>query len=122
MKDFKNLKVWEKSHMLTLEIYNITSSFPNSEQFGIVSQMRRSVSSIPANIAEGCCRDGDKEFVRFLQISVGSASEIKYFILLSKDLGYLKVEEYGVLTQKIDEILKMLTQLVKRIRFNSYNI
>jgi four helix bundle protein len=79
MRDFRSLKVWHKSHELTLAIYLATRSFPSDERFGLTSQMRRASSSIPANIAEGCGRDGEAELARFMQISMGSASELEYF-------------------------------------------
>src|SRR5215467_11519794 len=92
MKDFRDLKVWEKAHEPALACYAATGSFPKQEMFGLVSQIRRAGSSIPANIAEGCGRRGNGELHRFLQISMGSASELEYHLLLSKDLGYLKTD------------------------------
>jgi four helix bundle protein len=82
MRDFRELKVWEKAHQLALEIYKATSTFPKEERYGLTSQMRRATVSIPADIAEGCCRKGDAEFARFLQIAMGSASELEYHICL----------------------------------------
>jgi four helix bundle protein len=84
MQDFRKLKVWEKSHNLTLEIYKSTESFPGSEIYGLTSQTRRSCSSIPANISEGCGRKSAAEFARFLQIAMGSASELEYHLLLAR--------------------------------------
>ena len=89
MQDFKKLKVWQNSHNLTLAIYRATESFPSPELYGLTTQMRRSCSSIPANIAEGCGRDGDAEFARFLRIAMGSAAELDYHLLLARDLGFL---------------------------------
>jgi four helix bundle protein len=89
MQDFKRLKVWQKSHSLTLKIYYATSTFPDRERFGIISQMRRAAASVPANIAEGCGRYGRAEFRQFLHLSVGSASELQYFLLLARDLRLL---------------------------------
>src|SRR5882724_7541397 len=89
MKDFRNLKVWRKSYDLTLMVYRATRSFPKDEQFALTSQIRRAASSIPANIAEGCCRNGDAEFARFLYIAMGSASELECHLLLARDLGYV---------------------------------
>jgi four helix bundle protein len=83
LKDFRKLKVWEKSHHLALSVYQATSSFPDHEQYGLTSQMRRAAVSIPANIAEGYGRGGDAEFARFLQIASGSAAELQYQILLA---------------------------------------
>jgi len=94
MKDFRDLKVWEKAHALVLECYEATKPFPREEIFGLVSQIRRAAASIPANIAEGCGRRGNAELHRFLQMAMGSANEVEYHLLLSKDLGYLKPENH----------------------------
>jgi four helix bundle protein len=77
MQDFKSLKVWQAAHRLTLEIYGATRSFPREEQYGITSQIRKCASSIPANIAEGCGREGKRDFARFLDIAGGSANELE---------------------------------------------
>jgi four helix bundle protein len=77
MKDFRELKVWQKSHQLTLDIYKATAPFPKDEQYGITSQIRRAAASVAANIAEGCCRGTDADFARFLQIAISSASELE---------------------------------------------
>src|SRR5579885_992394 len=89
MKDFRELKVWEKAHAMTLLAYRLTEGFPKHELFGMASQIRRCSASIPANIAEGCGRLGNTELHRFLQISCGSASELEYHLLLARDLGCL---------------------------------
>jgi len=85
MRDFREIRVWEKAHALTLEIYKATSKFPKEETYGLTSQLRRASSSIPANIAEGFGRGGNAEQARFLQIGMGSACELEYHILLAKD-------------------------------------
>lgn len=89
MRDFRELKVWEKAHCLTLAVYRATTAFPRDEVYGLTSQIRRSCASIPANIAEGCGREGDAELARFLQIAMGSASELEYHLLLTRDLDFL---------------------------------
>lgn len=89
MRDFREIKVWHKAHGLTLDIYRSTAIFPREELYGLTSQLRRASSSIPANIAEGCGRGGNAELARFLQIGMGSASELEYHILLAHDLTYL---------------------------------
>src|SRR6184192_1687167 len=94
MKDFRELKVWQKSHHLTLLIYKVTASFPREEVYGLTSQIRRACASIPANIAEGCGRTGKAELGRFLQVSMGSASELEYHLLLAHDLGHLNDADY----------------------------
>src|SRR5260221_8644903 len=92
MKNFRDLKVWQKSYRLTLAVYRATRTFPKEEQFALTSQLRRAASSIPANIAEGCCRNGDAEFARFLHIAMGSASELECHLLLARDLDFLSPE------------------------------
>src|SRR6185437_10473651 len=87
MRDFRELKVWERSHRMTLACYKITNSLPKHELFGLASQIRRCSSSIPANIAEGCGRMGNSEFHRFLQMACGSANELEYHLLLARDLA-----------------------------------
>src|SRR5690242_13097724 len=104
MKDFRKLLVWEKAHQLTLAIYQLTGTFPRDETYGLVSQMRRAASSIPSNIAEGCGRDGDAELARFCLMARGSASELEYQILLSRDLKLIQSQNYERLTQETVEI------------------
>jgi four helix bundle protein len=90
MKDFRDLKVWAKAHAVALGCYEITKTFPREEVFGLTSQFLRAGSSVGGNIAEGCGRRGNAELHRFLQIAMGSANELEYHLLLSRDLGYLK--------------------------------
>jgi four helix bundle protein len=90
MKDFRQLKVWEKSHQLALSVYKATKKFPKEELYGLTSQIRRASMSIPTNIAEGCGRNTDKEFARFLQIAMGSASETEYQLILARDLEFFQ--------------------------------
>ncbi|MEM7131606.1 MAG: four helix bundle protein [Chloroflexota bacterium] len=116
MRDFRSIKVWEKSHQLTLAIYAVTRQFPNEERFSLTDQMRRSSSSIPTNIAEGCGRDGDAELRRFMQISMGSASELEYQLLLAQDLGYLPSGDYQNLMDRTTEVKRMLSSFIKRLR------
>jgi len=119
MKDFRQLKVWEKSHNLALAIYHITASFPREETFGLASQIRRSASSIPSNIAEACGRDGDAELARFCIIARGSASELEYQLLLARDLKLLQSDDYEQLSQQTIEIKRMLTVLVQKLMAES---
>ena len=116
MRDFKNLQVWKKSHQLTLAVYNETGNMPDSERFGLISQMRRAAVSVAANIAEGSGRGTDGEFMRFLQISAGSAAELEYHFLLASDLGYLSDDVYQGLNDQILEIQRMLAGLMRHIR------
>ena len=114
MRDFHKLDVWQKSHQLALALYQATRTFPKEELYGLTSQMRRAVVSIPANIAEGCGRNGDAEFTRFLHIAFGSASEMEFFLLVSRDLGYLAVDAYTELDDQVVEVKKMLAALIQR--------
>ena len=116
MRDFKTLKVWQLSHKLTLDIYQITANYPKYELFALVSQMRRSSSSIPTNIAEGCGRRTDDDFAHFLQMAFGSANEIEYQILLSADLNYIRREKEMELNRQIEEIKRMLSALITKVR------
>jgi len=113
MKGFRNLKVWIKSHQLTLDIYKSTQQFPKEELFGLVSQLRRASTSIPTNIAEGSGRKSEKEFIQFLSIALGSANEVDYLIELSKDLGFISQEVWTQLDQEINEIQSMLFVLIR---------
>ena len=115
MEDFKNLKVWDKAHQLTLAIYQSTRKFPREEIYGLTSQIRRASASIGANIAEGCGRRSDPEMKRFVQIARGSANELEYHLLLAKDLGLLAVDEFSDLEAKTLEIQRMLAALTQRL-------
>ena len=116
MRDFRGLKVWEKAHHLTVAVYEATATFPRNELYGLTSQIRRSCVSIPANIAEGCGRDGDVELARFLQISMGSASELEYHLLLARDLDLLKTSDYDRLRSETTEVKRMLTSFIQKLR------
>jgi four helix bundle protein len=116
MKDFKKLKVWEKSHHLALKVYGVTTKFPKEEVYGLTSQMRRSSISIPTNIAEGCGRNRDTELNRFFEIAMGSASELEYLVLLARDLNFLGKEEYNTLLNKITEVKRMLASFIQKLR------
>jgi len=114
MRNFQELSIWLKSHLLTLKIYSVTKNFPKDEMFGIISQMRRSSSSIPTNIAEGCGRNSNREMKRFLIIATGSCSELEYQLILSKDLKYLIETTYKELESELIEIRKMIYAFTKK--------
>jgi len=116
MQNFRSLKVWEKSHQLTLDIYRATKDFPKSELYGMVSQLRRASSSIASNIAEGCGRGTDPDFKRMLQIANGSASETDYQIILCRDLGYIEKNMSDALEAQILEIKRMLGGLINKLK------
>jgi four helix bundle protein len=116
MQDFRNLLVWQKAHDLVLRVYKATSSFPNSELFGLTSQMRRSASSIPTNLAEGCGRGGNPELIRFATISMGSSSELEYQLLLARDIGLLDPTVHSSLDAATVEVKKMLGAFITGLR------
>jgi four helix bundle protein len=116
MRDFRNIKAWEKSHQLALATYKATQSFPSDERFGLISQARRAATSIPTNIAEGCGRDTDKELAYFLRVAAGSSSELEYLFLAAKDLGYLKADTYTKLDQQVNKVKKMLNGFIKSLQ------
>jgi four helix bundle protein len=116
VKDFKDLRVWTKAHSLTLGIYKATRGFPREELFGLTSQMRRSASSIGANIAEGSGRRSDGELTRFLHIARGSAAELEYHLLLARDLQLLSDITHGLLAKQTDEVQRMLTSLIQQVQ------
>ena len=109
MKDFRQLKVWDKSHQLALAVYKATKEFPKEELYGLTSQIRRSSMSIPTNIAEGCGRFTDADFARFLQMAMGSASETEYRLILPTN-------SYEKLHADVEEVKRMLASLLKTIR------
>ena len=119
MQSFKNLRVWEKAHILTLDVYRSSKPFPRDEVYGLTSQMRTASSSIGANIAEGACRKGDCEFGRFLQIAIGSASELEYHLLLAHDLELLKLPDYERLSEEVMQVKRMLASLIHKLRADS---
>lgn len=116
MQDYKKLQVWQRGHQLTLAIYRATRSFPREEMYGLTSQLRRSSSSVPANIAEGCGRDTPAELARFLYVALGSASECEYHILLAHDLGLLDDKDYGFLSGQATQLKRMLAALIRKLR------
>ncbi len=119
MKDFKKLQVWQKSHRLTLAVYKATATFPKAELYGLTSQVRRASASIPANIAEGCGRNGDAELARFCHIAMGSASELEYHLLLACDLEFLQPMDYRRLNDDVTEVKRMLTAFIQTLKAES---
>ena len=115
VKDFRELKVWQKAHQLTLAVYELTATFPREELYGLTAQLRRAGSSIAANLAEGCGRNGDAELARFCSIAMGSASELKYHLLLARDLKLIKPKDYEALNQQATELKRMLTALMQKL-------
>ncbi|ABG60322.1 four helix bundle protein [Cytophaga hutchinsonii] len=119
MKNYKNLTVWQDSHELVPLVYKETKAFPREEVYGITSQLRRAAASIPANIAEGCAKNSDREFNRFLQIAMGSLNESEYFLFLSKELNYLAEANYIKMSGQLDIIKAKLINLQKKVMQNA---
>ncbi|MFD0797368.1 four helix bundle protein [Maribacter chungangensis] len=115
MRDFKKYKVWEQGHAITLDVYKKTQSFPKAEEFALKSQLRRAAYSIPSNIAEGCGRESDAAFKRFLIISQGSASELEYFLILAKDLAYIDASTYQKMDNEVNKTKRSINNLVQKI-------
>jgi four helix bundle protein len=115
LQDFHNLEVWKKAHELTLDIYRLTERFPRTEVFGLSIQLRRGAAAIATNLAEGCGRM-QAEFGRFVQIAFGSACEVEYQLLLSRDLGLITVEQFDSVVADVLELKRMLNGLLKRVQ------
>ena len=111
VKSFQDLVVWQEAHTLTLEVYKLTAKFPAAEKFGIVSQLRRSSSSVPANIAEGFGRATTRELLRCLQIARGELEETRYFVLLSRDLGYVTTQDCESIGQHCNSVGRLINAL-----------
>lgn len=116
MRDFHKLLIWQRSHQLTLEVYKATERFPKEELFGLTSQIRRACSSVPTNIAEGCGRASNKDFAHFLQIAIGSASEVEYELLLARDLNYIDEKCCYDLTDKVVAVRKMIIKYQSELK------
>lgn len=116
MRDFNKYEVWALSHKLTLDIYKLTKDYPQDEKYQLISQMRRAAYSIPSNFSEGCGRDSDKDFNRFVQISLGSAHELEYFILLSEDLNFINHTVSEELKEKVNHVKRKLYRLSQKLK------
>jgi four helix bundle protein len=116
MRDFKKYNIWTLGHSFTLEVYSLTKNFPKEEIYGLTSQIRRASSSIPTNISEGCGRDSDAEFNRFLTIALGSASESEYLLILSKELNYIDTSSFEKLNSDINMIKQKIYSLKQKLK------
>lgn len=114
--NWRSLKVWQESHALVLEIYKTTSMFPKAETYGLKDQLRRAACSVPANIVEGQSRNTTKEYMQYLYSSRGSLEEVRYFLLLSKDLNVLSVDAYEKLENGYEKVSKMLNGLINSLK------
>jgi four helix bundle protein len=116
VQDFRKLKAWQKAHELTLAVYRATIGFPRSEVYGLTAQIRRSASSVGANLAEGCGRNGPAELARFCTIAMGSASELEYHLLLARDLQLITLEDHKNLASSAIEVKRMLAGLLQTLK------
>jgi S23 ribosomal protein. len=119
MATHKELIVWQKGIQLVKEVYQLTQSYPKEEVFGLTSQIRRCAVSIPSNIAEGSARQSDKELIQFLHIALGSAAELETQLIISKELSYLTDENFNTINSLTNEVLKLLSALLNRIKNKS---
>ncbi len=118
MKNFKELKVWQKGIELVAIVYKITSSFPEEEKYGLIAQMRRAAVSIPSNIAEGHLRKTAKDFKQFLSIARGSCAELETQIIIAHKLGFIQDDDFNKLSPKVEELSKMLSSFYSKINSN----
>ena len=116
MQDYRQLIAWQKAHEMVKEVYLISSQFPTAELYGMTGQLRRAELSVPTNLAEGASRGTNADFARFVQISLGSSSEVDYLLLISFELGYISHDQHKELAAKIEEMRKVLTGLIKRLK------
>ena len=119
MRTVEKLEVAQRAHVLTLEIYRVTTGFPSDERFGLVAQLRRAASAIGANIADGDGGNSNREFARFLEIAKASANEVAYHVYLARDLGYLDEDTYQAISSEASVIRAMLVKLIRRLRQSS---
>ncbi|NJN43218.1 MAG: four helix bundle protein [Flammeovirgaceae bacterium] len=118
MKDYRNLKVWERAHQVALRVYSITKAFPKEEQYNLTSQLRRSAISIPTNIVEGSAKFTDKDFANYLQISLGSTHEVEYLLFFCQELELIDAKQIDPLVKEVGEVKAMLISLIKKVRSN----
>jgi four helix bundle protein len=116
MRNYEDLHVWQKAHVLTLAIYKATQCFPKEERFGLTSQIRRSSASVGANLAEGCGRRSDGEMARFVHIAMGSGAELSYHLRLARDLDLLSSASSEHLRSDLNEVMRMLSSLSQKLK------
>jgi four helix bundle protein len=116
MQDFRRLLVWQKAHPLALDVHRETQKWGRRDNSGLGSQARRAAQSIPANLAEGCGRHGDREFARFVQIAIGSSTELEYHLQFAGEAGIMSLESSRALQERVAEVRRMMVGLLKRLR------
>jgi four helix bundle protein len=115
-RDYSKIIAWQRAHQLVLRIYQQTKTFPSEERFALIDQMRRAAYSVPANIAEGTGRDSQKDYLRYLVMALGSLKELEYFLLLSKDLGYISADGHLGLLADVRSVASPLQGLIKSVK------
>ena len=115
-RDYRKIVAWQRAHQLTLEIYKLTRTFPREEMYGVTSQLRRAAYSVPSNIVEGSGRDSEKEYLRFLDIAFSSLKETEYFLLLARDLDYMKDNDYENIRKQVNNCFAPLHGLISKIK------
>jgi four helix bundle protein len=115
MRNYRDLQVWTKAHDLTVELYRLSREFPREEIYGLTSQLRRAAVSVGSNLAEGCGRRTSTELARFVRIALGSASELDYQLLLARDLGFMKEDDFASSIAALTEVRKMLTSFLSSV-------
>ncbi len=116
MKNYKELGVWQKAVKLAIDVYRVTSHFPDAEKFGLTAQIRRAIGSAPANIAEGWGRGSTKEYIQFLLVARGSLMELETHMIIGRELGYLNQQQIGAVQGQVEEVGKMLNGLIQSLR------
>jgi four helix bundle protein len=116
MRDFRKLQIWNEGIELVISTYSITNTFPKEEKFGLCSQMKRASVSIPSNIAEGCSRNSEIEFKRFLEISMASAFELETQTIIAERLGYISMEDLNVELKSVNELQRKINSLISKIK------
>ena len=118
MQDFRKLEVWQRSHALSLNVYAATRAFPADEKFGLTNQLRRAATSVESNLAEGSSRGSDADFRRFVQMAIGSASEVECQLLLARDLGFLSPADHSRMEADLQQTKRMLIRLSQKLMAN----
>ncbi len=119
MKNYKELHIWQKGIEIVKQVYLLTKQFPDSEKFGIVSQITRAAVSIPANIAEGSSRNSDKDYARFLQLSLGSAFEVQTYLVIAKELNFVNIDSINKVEILLEEEIKMIHRFINTLNKNN---
>ena len=117
-RNYRNLKAWVAAHSLAVRVYKVTEAFPECERFGLVVQLRRSLASVAANLAEGSGRSSDAAFANFVEVAYASAAEADYQLLLARDVGHLCEDVYAPMADDLEQVRKMLAALRRRLRAN----